>query len=86
MQSRDEIEGVLRDALTSLFPRYDIGGLALDANLVDALDLDSMAVIDFALEIERRLDLHIPDDDLMKLTSLGEAVDYIAAHRGTPAA
>ena len=44
-----------------------------------------MAVIDFALEIEKRLDLHIPDEDLMKLTSIGEAVDYIASHRGTPA-
>ena len=86
MESRTDIEGVLRDALRSLFPRHDIAGLALETNLVDALDLDSMAVIDFALEIEKRLDLHIPDDDLMKLTSLGEAVDYIAAHRGTPAA
>lgn len=84
MQSRDEIEAVLRDALASLFPRYDVAGLSREVDLVDALDLDSMAVIDFALEIERRLDLHIPDEDLMKLTSLGEAVDYIAAHRGTP--
>ena len=86
MDSRDEIERVLRDALAVLFPRYDVAGLSLDADLVEALDLDSMAVIDFALEVERRLDLHIPDEDLMKLTSLGQAIDYITAHRGTPAA
>jgi acyl carrier protein len=86
MQSRSEIEAVLRDALASLFPRHDIAGLGLDADLAAALDLDSMAVIDFALEIERRLDLHIPDEDLAKLTSLGEAVEYLAAQRGTPAA
>ena len=86
MDSRDEVERVLRDALAVLFPRYDVAGLSLDADLVEALDLDSMAVIDFALEVERRLDLHIPDDDLMKLTSLGQAIDYITLHRGTPAA
>jgi acyl carrier protein len=86
MQSRTEIEGVLRDALASLFPRQDIAGLSSEADLVEVLDLDSMAVIDFALEIERRLDVHIPDDDLMRLTSIREAADYIAAHRGTPAA
>jgi acyl carrier protein len=84
VDSRDEIEAVLRGALADLFPRQDVAGLPLDADLVQALDLDSMAVIDFALEVERRLDLHVPDDDLAELTSLDAAIDYVAAHRGSP--
>ncbi len=86
METRAEIEHTLREALAALFPRRDLSGLGLDTDLVQELDLDSMAVIDFALEVERRLDLHIPDDDLATLTTLRQAIDYVAANRGRPAA
>jgi acyl carrier protein len=80
-----DVERTLREALAALFPRRDLSGIGLDTDLVDALDLDSMTVIDFALEVERRLDLHVPDEDLATLTTLRGAVDYVGAHRGRPA-
>ena len=49
METPADVERTLREALAALFPRRDLSGIGLDTDLVDALDLDSMTVIDFAL-------------------------------------
>ena len=47
-------------------------------DLVEALDLDSMAMIDVALEVERRLGVHVPDEDLERLTSIDAIAEYLS--------
>jgi acyl carrier protein len=67
--------------LAELFPDRDVEAVAADDDLASALDLDSLAMIDFALEIERRVGLHIPDEDLEGLTTIGASVAYVTARR-----
>jgi len=77
--ARRELEETLRAILADLFPDHDIAALRDDDDLVEALDLDSMAQIDIVLGIERRLGCHVPDEDIEKLTSLRVAADYLEA-------
>jgi acyl carrier protein len=67
--------------LAELFPDRNVEAVAADDDLASALDLDSLAMIDFALEIERRVGLHIPDEDLEGLTTIGASVAYVTARR-----
>jgi acyl carrier protein len=78
-RTRAEIEATVRQILTELFPDGDVSTLTGSDDLKEALDLDSMAVIDVALEVERRLEIHIPDEDLDRLTSIDAAVDYLTS-------
>ena len=75
-----DIEASVRRILTELFPDRDVAALADDDDLATALSLDSMALIDVALQVERELGLHIPDEDLGKLTSVRAAAHYVAEH------
>jgi acyl carrier protein len=77
-QTQSEIKEGIREILTELFPDHDIERLADDDPLADSLDIDSMAMIDIALEVERRLGVHIPDEDLGRLTSIDAAAAYLS--------
>ena len=76
---QSEIKQRLRQILTELFPDHDITQLGDADQLAESLDLDSMAMIDFALEVERRLGVHVPDEDLERLTSIDAAAGYLHA-------
>ena len=78
MQTPSEIRQSLRQILTELFPDHDISQLGDGDALADSLDLDSMAMIDVALEVERRLGIHVPDEDLERLTSIDAISEYLS--------
>ena len=78
--SQADAEATIRSILTDLFPDADVSKVPSDAPLAEALDIDSMAQIDVVLEIERRTGLHVPDEDIEGLTTVGVAAAYLAEH------
>lgn len=46
-------------------------------SLRDDLGLDSMATIELLFRIEEVFDLQIPDQDLQKLTTVGDVISYV---------
>jgi acyl carrier protein len=83
-QAPPEVEATVRQILAELFPDRDTRRLTADDDLASSLGIDSMAMIDVALEVERRTGLHVPDEDLARLTSIGAVVGYVAAHSPAP--
>jgi acyl carrier protein len=77
--AQSDIEAAIRQILKELFPDHDVGQLKGDDDLVTALDLDSMAMIDLALEFERRFRVRIPNEDLERLTSIDAVTEYLVA-------
>lgn len=77
-QTQSDIRRTLRQILADLFPDHDIDRLGDGDSLAESLDLDSMAMIDVALEVERRLDVHVPDEDLERLTSIDAIAEYLS--------
>jgi len=53
-------------------------------HLRDDLGLDSMAVIELLYKIEETFNLQIPDEDLVRLTTVGSVAEYVQ-HRLAPA-
>jgi acyl carrier protein len=47
---------------------------------VDDLDVDSLSMVEVAMAAEEQFGVTIPDDELPKLKTVGDAVNYIVNH------
>ena len=50
------------------------------AKFVDDLGADSLDTVELVMALEEEISLEIPDEDAEKITSVGEAIDYIKAN------
>lgn len=47
------------------------------ASFVDDLGADSLDTVELVMAFEEEFDLEIPDEDAEKITTVGEAIEYI---------
>ena len=83
--SEETLQQTVIDALTGIAPEVDPSALDPDINFRDQFELDSVDYLNFVLELERRLELKIPEMDYPRLSCLsgclvylGKAVDGVA--------
>ena len=50
------------------------------AKFVEDLDADSLDTVELVMALEEEFSLEIPDEEAEKITSVGEAIEYIKAH------
>jgi acyl carrier protein len=55
--------------------------VSADKTFVDDLDIDSLSMVEIAVQAEDKFGVKIPDDQLAELKTVGDAVDYIATHQ-----
>lgn len=48
-----------------------------DADLFDALGVDSLALVEYALALEDVFDVEIPEEEVAQLATVGELVDAL---------
>ena len=58
----------------------DPAEVSVDKSFVDDLDIDSLSMVEIAVQAEDKFGVKIPDDELAKLTTVQDAVDYISNH------
>ncbi|MDX6555576.1 MAG: acyl carrier protein [Miltoncostaeaceae bacterium] len=46
------------------------------------LNADSLDLVELIMEMEDRFKMKIPDEEAEKISTVGEAVDYVLAHNG----
>jgi acyl carrier protein len=51
-----------------------------DKSFTDDLDVDSLSMVEVAMAAEEKFGVKIPDDELPKLKTVGDAVQYIESH------
>ncbi|SHJ60311.1 acyl carrier protein [Anaerobranca californiensis DSM 14826] len=51
--------------------------VTLDASFQDDLDLDSLDIMDLLMVFEEEFDVQIPDEELQKIKTVGDVVNYI---------
>jgi acyl carrier protein len=83
MQFHDVYEKV-KEVVAEVFS-VDKKQLALETNLVADLGAESLDIITLLMEFEETFDRKIPDEDVEKLTTIGDAVNYIINMSKEPA-
>ena len=63
----EEVAGVAADDVTA------------EKSFVDDLDIDSLSMVEIAVQAEDKFGVKIPDDELANLKTVGDAVSYIAS-------
>ncbi|HZZ95495.1 MAG TPA: acyl carrier protein [Jatrophihabitantaceae bacterium] len=79
MASAEEI----REGLASILEEVaDVspGDVSDEKSFVDDLDVDSLSMVEVAMAAEEKFGVKIPDDELPKLKTVGDAVKYIESN------
>lgn len=77
--NRELIRQAIRLSLKQVAPEVDASSLALDADLREEIDLDSMDILNFARALHTQLGIEIAERDYAKLSSLAAAEEYLAS-------
>ena len=77
--SKDDILAKLRPVIAEQLG-VDEGEVREDASFTDDLNADSLDLVELIMSLEEQFGLQISDEEAEKLTTVGEAVDYIQEH------
>jgi acyl carrier protein len=71
-----EVKAIIVDLLGA-----DEGKVTMDARFREDLEADSLDLVELIMAFEDKFGAEISDEDAQKITTVGEAVKYIDAHR-----
>ena len=72
----DEVFEKVKDIITELLDVED-DKVTLDARFREDLEADSLDLVELIMEFEERFGGEISDEDAQKITTVGEAVEYV---------
>jgi acyl carrier protein len=78
--SRDEVFERVKSALGEQLG-VEESEITNEASFQDDLDADSLDLVELIMELEDQFGIKIPDEDAQKLTTVGQAVDYVVDHQ-----
>ncbi len=58
----------------------DAAQVTEDAKFVEDLSADSLDTVELVMALEEEFSIEIPDEEAEKITSVGDAVNYIQEH------
>ncbi|KRL63986.1 hypothetical protein FC23_GL000234 [Lactobacillus psittaci DSM 15354] len=80
MMTQTEIFNKIASILADHF-NIDQDKVTMDLNFKNDLDADSIDFVEFVMDLEDEFGSEIPDDEAEKLTTVGQAVEYIEKHQ-----
>ena len=57
----------------------DAANIKEETSFIEDLNADSLDVVDFVMELEGEFKIEIPDEDVEKIKTVADAVNYISA-------
>lgn len=77
--NEQELREVVIGALTEVAPEIDPATIDASTDLAEQLDIDSMDFLGVVVSIHQQTGIEIPERDYPKLSTLEDAVAYLAA-------
>lgn len=75
--TKEEIRSAVISELGNIAPEMDVARVNPDADLREALDIDSMDFLNFIAAIHQKLGIEIPERDYARLFTLTKAIAYL---------
>ena len=80
----EEIQEKLKDIVVDRL-NVEESQIKPEASFVEDLGADSLDIVELIMGIEEEFDIEIPDEDAEKLTTVGEALNYVKNKLGADA-
>ena len=77
--TRDEIFALIRSHLADEL-EVDPDRIDEGTRFKEDLEADSLDLVTLLVELDDRYGVKIPDDEAARITTVGQAADYVAAH------
>ena len=78
MEEKEAFERVKKVAVAQL--NVNVEEVTMEASFTKDLGADSLDTVELVMALEEEFGMEIPDEDAEKITTVGEAVKYIAGH------
>ncbi len=75
--NRDEIKDMILEIIEDIDEDAEFDDLDPDEQLRDQFDLDSMDFLDIVMELRKRYQLRIPEEEYPQLATLNSCVNYL---------
>ena len=75
--SREEILGRVKEVLVEQLG-IDESEITGDASFAEDLDADSLDLVELIMELEDQFGIKISDEDAQKITTVGQAVEFVS--------
>ena len=75
--TQDQVRECVLNIISDIAPDEDIAAVKDELNLRDQLDLDSMDFLDIVMELRKRFDIEVLEDDYPQLASMASCVTYL---------
>lgn len=80
----EEVQAKLKSIVTDRL-NVEEAQIKPEASFVEDLGADSLDIVELIMGIEEEFDIEIPDEDAEKLTTVGEAMNYVKNKLGADA-
>jgi acyl carrier protein len=77
--TREDLKRVLLEEIGNIAPEVDPATIREDADLREALDIDSISFLNLIIALKSRLGVDVPELDYPRLRHLKGALDYLEA-------
>jgi acyl carrier protein len=78
--SREEVFERVKEVLTEQLG-IEEDNITEEASFQEDLDADSLDLVELIMDLEDQVGINISDEDAQKITTVGQAVDYVSTHQ-----